>query len=125
MEIKKKEQTFKGKTIEELKQLEVREFAKLLRSRQRRTVLRNFQKHENFIKRANVQLEKGKKNVRTHLRDLVIVPQFVGMRLAIYNGREFVPVDVTIDMLGHKFGEFSPTRVRARHNKDEKSKKKK
>jgi small subunit ribosomal protein S19 len=123
MEMRKKEARFRGKTIEELKKLDVREFARLLRSRQRRTVLRNFQEHENFVKRATEQLKKGKKSIRTHFRDLVIVPELVGIKLQIYNGREFVPVEVTIEMLGHKFGEFSQTRVRARHNKDEKKKK--
>lgn len=122
MEIKKKELKFKGRTIEELQKLDVREFASLLRSRQRRTVLRNFQKHENFIKRANSQLNKGKKAIKTHLRDLVIVPAMVGMKIQIYNGKEFVPIEVMIEMLGHKLGEFSPTRVRARHSKDEKAK---
>ncbi len=125
MQVKKKELRFKGKTLEELKALDVREFANLLNSRQRRTVLRNFQEHENFVKRALSQIEKGKRSIKTHTRDLVIVPKLVGIRLQVYNGREFVPFDVTIEMLGHKFGEFAQTRTRARHNKDEKVKKKK
>lgn len=125
MQVKKKELRFKGKTLVELQALDVREFAKLLNSRQRRSVLRNFQEHENFIKRANSHLAKGKKSVRTHIRDLVIVPGLVGMKLQVYSGRDFLPFEVTIEMLGHKFGEFSPTRTKARHNKDEKVKKKK
>ena len=59
MELKKKEQTYKGKTIEELKALNVREFAKLLPSRQRRNVLRNFQKIENFVARAKEKQSTG------------------------------------------------------------------
>lgn len=125
MQVKKKELRFKGKTLEELQALDVREFAKLLNSRQRRSVLRNFQEHENFVKRANAHLAKGKKSVRTHIRDLVVVPGLVGMKLQIYNGRDFLPFEATIEMLGHKFGEFAPTRTKARHNKDEKVKKKK
>lgn len=123
MNIKKKELKFRGKTLEELKTLDVREFAGLLRSRQRRTVLRNFQEHEVFVKRAEAHLAKGKKMVKTHSRALVIVPGLVGMKLGIYTGREFVPVEVTIEMLGHKLGEFAPTRARARHVKDKKKKK--
>ena len=123
MQIKKKEQTFKGQTLEELKKLDVREFGKLLRSRNRRTVLRNFQEHENFVKLAKEKIRKGKKSVRTHRRDLVIVPELVGMRLQIYNGRDFMPVEIIFEMLGHKFGEFAPTRGRAKHtNKDKKKK---
>lgn len=124
MNIKKKESTFKGRTLAELQTLDVREFAALLRSRQRRTVLRNFQEHENFVKRAQAQFAKGKRAVRTHFRDLVIVPALVGMKLQIYNGNTFAPVDVTFEMLGHKFGEFSLTRARARHVKDKKKGKK-
>lgn len=116
MELTKKQFTFKGKTVEELKTLDVREFAKFLRSRQRRTVLRNFQKLEKFINRSKVKLEKDKR-IRTHQRDLVIVPQMIGWKIGIYNGQKFVPVDVTGEMLGHKFGEFAPSRARIKHGK--------
>ncbi len=116
MEIKKKEFTFKGKTLEELQTLEVREFAKLLRSRQRRSVLRNFQKVEDFITRAK-EKEAKKKPIKTHARDLVVVPAMIGMRIHIYKGNGFTPIDMISDMLGHKFGEFAPTRVKAKHTK--------
>ncbi len=120
MQVKKKELMFKGKTVEELKTLDVREFAKLLRSRQRRTVLRNFQEHENFVKRVNAKIAKGKKSVKTHRRDLVIVPGLIENRIQIYNGKDFIPVDITIEMLGHKLGEFAPTRAKTRHVKEKK-----
>ena len=57
MEIKKKEFKYKGKTLEELKKLDIREFAELLKSRPRRTALRQFQEIENFVKRAKTKLE--------------------------------------------------------------------
>ena len=112
----KKEFTYRGKTIEELKNLEVREFAQFLPSRQRRTVLRNFQEIENFISRAKNKIEKGKA-VKTHKRDIVIVPGFVGMQIGVYSGKEFIPVEIIGEMLGHKFGEFAPTRRRIQHGK--------
>ena len=115
MEIRKKEFTYKGMTTEELKKLDVREFAKYLKSRQRRTVLRQFQKVEDFINRA-MEKQKRDKRIRTHQRDLVIVPQMIGMRIAIYNGNTFVPIEVIEEMLGHKFGEFAPTRNRVKHS---------
>jgi len=115
MEIKKKEFTYKGLTIEELQKLDVREFAKYLKSRQRRTVLRGFQKVEDFINRAREKQSKDKK-IRTHQRDLVIVPQMIGMKISIYNGNTFVPIEVTGEMLGHKFGEFAPTRSKVKHS---------
>jgi len=114
MEIKKKEFTYKGMSMEELKKLDVREFAKYLRSRQRRTVLRQFQKIEDFINRAREKQNKEKK-IRTHQRNLVVVPQMIGMKISIYNGNNFVLVDVTGEMLGHNFGEFAPTRNRVKH----------
>ena len=113
-ELKKKQFTYKGKTIEELKVLDVREFAKYLNSRNRRCVLRGFQELEEFISNAKRKLAKNKK-VRTHKRDLVIVPGMVGMKLQVYNGRNFINFEVTEEMLGHKLGEFSSTRGRVKH----------
>ena len=115
MEIKKKEFTYKGMSIEKLKKLDVREFAKYVKSRQRRTVLRQFQKVEDFINRAREKQKKDKK-IRTHQRDLVVVPQMIGMKISVYNGKTFVPMEVTGEMLGHKFGEFAPTRGRVKHS---------
>ncbi|MBL7059014.1 ribosomal protein S19 family protein, partial [Candidatus Pacearchaeota archaeon] len=114
MELRKKEFKFKGKTLEELKTLDIREFAKYLNSRQRRTVLRQFQKIEGFVNRAKEKIEKGKK-VKTHLRDIVVVPEMVGMKIGIYNGQNFTQIEIIKEMLGHKFGEFSPTRNKVNH----------
>jgi len=116
MELKKKEFTYKGKTVDELKTLDVREFAKMVRSRQRRTMLRTFQEIEKFINRSKVKIGKGKM-VKTHQRSLIVVPQMVGWKIGIYNGQKFVPVEVIGEMLGHKFGEFAPTRARIKHGK--------
>tara|TARA_Y100000310_G_C20543856_1_gene744636 strand:- start:291 stop:683 length:393 start_codon:yes stop_codon:yes gene_type:complete len=113
---KKKEFKYRGKTIEELKKLDVREFSKLLRSRQRRHILRNFQEIEGFVNRAKIKLDK-KKRIKTHKRDMIIVPELVGMNIQIYNGREFVPIEIQGEMLGHKLGEFAPTRPKIAHTK--------
>ncbi len=116
MEIRKKEFKYRGKTIEELKTLEVREFAKYLRSRERRLIMRQFQKIEDFVRKAKDKI-KNKKSVKTHQRNIVIVPEMVGMKIFVYNGKTFVPVDISGEMLGHKLGEFSPTRTRVKHSK--------
>jgi len=116
MELQKKQFTYKGKTIEELKKLDVREFAKLINSRQRRTVLRNFQEIENFVNRAKRKQAKNKK-IKTHKRDLIIVPEMIGMKIQIHNGRNFLPIEIIEEMLGHKFGEFSLTRAKIKHGK--------
>jgi small subunit ribosomal protein S19 len=115
-EIQKKQFIYKGKSIEELKTLDVREFTKYLPSRQKRSVLRNFQVIEDFIKRANEKLAKGKK-IRTHQREIIIVPQMVGMTIQVHNGRNFNPVLIETEMLGHRLGEMSATRAKIVHNK--------
>lgn len=125
LEVKKKEQLFKGKTLDQLKTLDVREFAKILPSNRKRNILRNFQNHENFLKSVREKFSKGKKSIRTHKRDLVILPELVGTKLQIYNGKEFIPVEITFDMIGHKSGEFSLTRSKTKHSKEEKAGKKK
>jgi small subunit ribosomal protein S19 len=115
-ELKKKDFMYRGKSLEELKKLDVREFAKYLRSRQRRNVLRQFHVIEDFVSRAKVKISKGKA-VRTHQRDLTIVPEMVGMRIDLHNGKTFLPINITGDMIGHTFGEFSLTRSRVKHSK--------
>ena len=116
MELQKKQFKYRGKTIEELKKLDVREFAKYLKSRQRRFVLRNFQEIEKFVKRAGVKISKNKQ-VRTHQRDIIVVPKMIGMKISVYNGRNFIQVEVMGEMLGHKLGEFALTRARVKHGK--------
>ncbi len=112
--VKSKELFYRGKSLEELKTLDVREVAKYLPSRSRRSVLRNFQVIENFVKRCEKKIAK-KKKIRTHLRDIVIVPRMVGMRIGIYNGKTFNDVTITNNMIGHRLGEFSLTRQKVTH----------
>jgi small subunit ribosomal protein S19 len=114
IETSKKQFTFRGKSMEELKTLDVREFAKHVKSRTRRAILRQFQTVEDFVSRAKRKVERGK-SIKTHDRTMIIVPQMVGMKIQIYNGHEFVPVEITNQMLGHRFGEFSPTRGKVKH----------
>jgi small subunit ribosomal protein S19 len=113
-ETTKKVFVFKGKKLEELKALEVREFSKYLKSRPRRAILRQFQEIENFVNRAKKKIER-KKQIRTHKRDIIIVPQMVGMKISIYDGKSFIPVEIVGEMLGHRLGEFSPTRGKVKH----------
>lgn len=116
MEITKKQFTYRGKTIDELKKIGIREFAKFIKSRQRRTILRNFQKIEKFVERSKVKAERNKP-IKTHERDIIIVPEMIGMKMYVHNGNKFVPVEVIIEMLGHRLGEFAPTRSRVKHSK--------
>jgi len=112
--IKSKEMFYRGKSLDFLKSLDVRECAKYLSSRSRRSVLRNFQTIENFIKRCEKKIA-NKKKIRTHLRDIVVVPRMVGMVVGIHNGKTFNDVTLTHNMIGHMLGEFSLTRQKVSH----------
>jgi len=112
----KKEFTYRGKELDELKALDIREFSKLIGARERRTVLRQFNEIEKFINRSKVKLGR-KKQIKTHERSIVIVPQMIGMRVQVYNGKTFIPIDIVGEMLGHRLGEFALTRGRIQHGK--------
>jgi len=114
MQFKKKEITYRGKTIEDLKKLDIREFAQLLKSNEKRTALKQSDELQRFVLRCNKKITKSKP-IRTHKRHLVIVPRLVGFRIGVYNGKEFTPVDINIEMLGHRLGEFSVTRQKVKH----------
>jgi small subunit ribosomal protein S19 len=113
-ELEKKQFMYRGKTIEELKALDVREFAKFTTSRIRRTILKRFNEIEDFVSTSKKKLAKNKP-IRTHKRDLIIVPQMIGMKIFVYNGKAFLPFIVTGEMLGHRLGEFAPTRGKIKH----------
>lgn len=114
MELTKKQFTFRGKTLEELKGMSVREFANILKSRRKRSILRQFQRIEDFVNRAKEKMLKNKP-IKTHQRDIVIVPQMIGMKIGVYNGRTFESIQVVGEMLGHVLGEFSLTRAKVKH----------
>lgn len=75
-----------------------------------------------LLSKAEKVRESGRKEViRTWSRRSTILPQFVGLTFGVYNGRKFVPVLVTENMVGHKLGEFSPTRTYHGHAADKKA----
>ncbi len=108
----KKEFTYYGRKLEELKLMSLQEIAALLPARQGRCIKRGFTPAQKiFIKR----LEK-KNNIKTQCRDMIIIPTMVGKTVKIYNGKEFVPVILTEEMIGHYLGEFAMTRKKVQHS---------
>src|SRR6266576_3515445 len=76
-----------------------------------------------LLKKAEATRGSGRKDViKTWSRRSTILPQFVGLTFGVYNGKKHIPVMVTEEMVGHKFGEFSPTRVFYGHSSDRKAK---
>jgi len=106
--------TYKGKTLEELKQMSIEKFAQLVPSRERRSLLRGLTERQ---KKLLENLRKyPDKFHRTHERDMVILPEMVGRKIGVHNGKEFVPITITEQMIGHRLGEFVLTRKRVKHS---------
>ena len=104
---------FKGKTLEELQKMSLEDFSKLLPSRQRRSLRRGLTARQ---KRVLENMRMSSKPVRTHARDMIILPEMVGRKMMVHNGKEFVAMDVVGDMLGHRLGEFALTRKKVMHS---------
>ncbi|MBR9690077.1 30S ribosomal protein S19 [Candidatus Woesearchaeota archaeon] len=111
--MKKKVFTYHGKTMEELKHLSVKEFAQLVPARQRRTLLRGLTTEQEALMK---KIELKKQNIETHCRDFIILPEMVGMMIKVHTGKDFVPIMIQEEMIGHRLGEFAHTRKMVGHN---------
>jgi small subunit ribosomal protein S19 len=109
----KKEFTYRGKTIEELKDMSINDFAVMLPARLRRNIKRGFTDQQKVLIE---NIKKGAKDIKTHCRNMVILPMMVESTIRIYNGKEFVQVFIEPEMLGHCLGEFALTRKRLQHS---------
>ena len=108
-----KEFIYKGQTMETLKNMSIKEFAELVPSRARRSLKKGLTEEQ---KKLLKKIESRDKDIKTHARDMIVVPAMVGHIIRIYNGKEFTPIQITEEMLGHYLGEFSLTRKRVAHN---------
>jgi small subunit ribosomal protein S19 len=113
---------YRGYSLDELKQMSMDEVLDLLPSRRRRSLSRQEfwtprrKKLLEDIRRAIEAQEKGERNVvRTHVRDMPILPEMVGAIVGVYNGKEFIEVEIQPQMIGHLLGEFSPSTKIVRH----------
>ncbi len=102
-----------GRTEEELRKMSIKEFADLTNARVRRTLLRGFNEYQKALLK---KVKLNDNNLKTHCRNMVIIPEMIGASIKVYNGREYFPVVITVDMLGHYLGEFVMTRKRVTHN---------
>ena len=117
----KKEFTYRGYTMEELSQMELwpsegsdNSIIELLPSRARRSIGRGMSvENEHFLDRIR---RNSSITVRTHRRDMPILPEFVGRRIAIHNGQHFIELDVKPEMIGHYLGEFALSRKNVAHS---------
>ncbi|MFX0198318.1 MAG: 30S ribosomal protein S19 [Candidatus Hodarchaeota archaeon] len=96
------------------------EFIKIVPSRQRRSLQRGLTQEQRIlletIRKAKETTKQGEKAVvKTHARDMIVLPEMIGVTLLVHNGKEFTPVDVTPGMIGHYIGEFAITNKPVRH----------
>ncbi len=115
-----REFTFRGKKMEELEKMSLDEFSKLLNARGRRSIKRGLdQKLLKKIEEARKEVAKGNKRVviRTHHRDMIVIPAMVGLTFGVHAGNEFKLVEIKPEMLGHYLGEFALTRKKLTHGK--------
>lgn len=114
----KKEFTYRGKTIEELQKMPVEEFMKITTSRQRRSMKRGFSEEQKRLLEKIRKLKQGlrKKPVKTHCRNMIVLPEMIDLTIHIYQGKSFIPVTIMPEMIGHYLGEFTLTRNRVTHS---------
>ena len=115
-----KEFTYRGQTAEQLLQISMDDFIKLLPARQRRALLRvpptEQRKLREKIRKARKAAAQGKSiTIRTHCRETVILPEMIGLTINVHDGKEFQPVEITAEKLGHRLGEFASTNKKVSH----------
>ena len=96
------------------------EFIDLLPSRQRRSLQRGLTPEQRILlektRKAKEVLKQGRTMiVKTHVRDVIIIPEMVGIKISVHNGKEFIPVEIKPAMIGHYLGEFAITNKPVRH----------
>ncbi len=115
-----REFTYRSHTVDELQSMSMDEFIRLLPSRQRRSLQRGLTHEqrillENIRRAKKVLKEEGKAVVKTHTRDMVILPEMVGVTILVHNGKEFTAVEIAPEMIGHYLGEFAITHKPVKH----------
>ena len=109
-----KEFRYRGHNAEELKKMSIDEFSKIATSRTRRSLKRGLTDSQKTL------LEKIRKNPekfhKTHVRDIVILPEMIGTKLGVYSGKEWINVVVQPEMIGRRLGEFSVPIKRVKHS---------
>lgn len=115
-----KEFMYRGHTVEQLQSLSMDEFILLLPSRHRRSLQRGLTTEQRIllenVRAAKQAIDKGQNIiVKTHARDMVIFPEMVGVTILLHNGKDFMPIEVTPQMIGHYLGEYAITNKPVRH----------
>jgi len=111
---------YRGHTLEQLQSLSMDEFILLLPSRHRRSLQRGLKAEQRIllenVRAAKAAMDKGQSViVRTHTRDMVILPEMAGVTILLHNGKEFLPIEIAPQMIGHYLGEYAITNKPVKH----------
>src|SRR5215831_2985328 len=112
-----KEYKYRGVSVEELQAMSLEKLFTLLPSRARRSLTRGITDGKRKLLE-EIKLAKAGKlatPIKTHLRDVIILPYMVGLTISIFSGKEFLPVEIKPEMVGHYVGEFALTNKRVVH----------
>ncbi len=115
-----REFAYRGYTVDQLQSMSMDEFINLLSSRSRRSLHRGLTPEQRILlekmRHAKEELRTGESvSVRTHVRDMTILPEMIGITINVHNGKEFVKVEIKPEMIGHSLGEFAITNKPVRH----------
>jgi len=112
--LKKKEEefTYRGYTVAKLKKMKLEDLAQLMGARQRRKIKRTLRsEEEQLLKEVNT----GKEEIKTHLRDAIVLPSMVGKKIGVHDGKGFEFIEIKPEMIGHYLGELVLTRKKVLH----------
>lgn len=115
-----REYMYRGYNLEQLQAMSMDEFILLLPSRLRRSLQRGLTQEQRIllenVRKARKAQEEGREAiVETHTRDMVVLPEMIGTTILVHNGKEFSPVEISPEMLGHYLGEFAITNRSVKH----------
>ena len=108
-----KEFKYKGHSLEELQAMDIDTLKGLLNARARRSLTREKNPEQNTLYN---KLLGEEQNIKTHVRDLIILPKFVGKVVEVYNGNSYIKFEIKAEMIGHYLGEFAQTRKDVKHS---------
>ncbi len=108
-----KEFKYKGFTLEELQKMDREKLLQILPARARRSLKREMGPDQKILVR---RLMNTKKELKTHVRDLIILPRYVGKIIQVHNGNGYVKFEIKPEMIGHYLGEFALTRKEVKHS---------
>lgn len=108
---------YKGLNEQELRSISMDEFIRLLPARKRRSLRRGLSERQRILIEKMRSKNPKDGRLKTHARDLIILPEMIGKSVHVYNGKEFVEVKLDIKKVGHYLGEFSITNQPVRHGR--------